>query len=67
MNNSIGPVILLAVAFAFTLAVRVAILILLRSGETTRTPNTKGPKPTVIPSDLFENKEHAKTPTRTRS
>jgi len=51
--NSIGPLILLALAFGFTLAIRVVILIVLRSGETTRTTRTGGPEPTVIPSDLF--------------
>jgi hypothetical protein len=51
--NSIGPLIFLSLAFGFTLAIRVIILIVLRSGETTRTTRTRGPKPTVIPSDLF--------------
>jgi len=52
--NSIGPLIFLSLAFGFTIAVRVVILIVLRSGETTRTNRTVGPKPTVIPDDLFE-------------
>ena len=52
--NSIGPLIFLSLAFGFTLAVRIVILIILRSGETSRTNRTVGPKPTVIPSDLFE-------------
>jgi hypothetical protein len=51
--NSLGPLILLALAFGFTLAIRVVILIVLRSGETTKAPRTGGPEPTVIPSDLF--------------
>ena len=51
--NSIGPLIFLSLAFGFTIAVRVVILIVLRSGETTRTTRTLGPKPTVIPNDLF--------------
>jgi len=54
--NSTGPIILLSVGFRFTLAIRVIILIVLRSGETTRTPRTGGPKPTVIPNDLFKDK-----------
>ncbi len=54
--NSIGPLIFLSLAFGFTIAVRVVILIVLRSGETTRTTNTTGPKPTVIPDDLFKDK-----------
>ena len=51
--NSIGPLIFLALAFGFTLAIRVVILIVLRSGETTKAPPADGQQPTVIPSDLF--------------
>lgn len=51
--NSIGPLIFLSLAFGFTIAIRVIILIVLRSGETTRAPRTGGPEPTVIPNDLF--------------
>jgi len=54
--NSIGPLILLSLGFGFTLAIRVVILIILRSGETTRTHRTLGPKPTVIPNELFSTK-----------
>ena len=53
--NSIGPLIFLSLGFGLTLAIRVIILIILRSGETTRTTRTVGPEPTVIPSDLFSN------------
>jgi len=51
--NTIGPLIFLSLAFGFTLAIRVIILIVLRSGETTRTNPAVDPKPTVIPNDLF--------------
>jgi len=53
--NSISPTIFLALAFGFTLAVRVAILIILRSGETTRTPNIDHSKPTIINNAKFDN------------
>lgn len=52
--NTLGPLILLSFAFAFLLLVRVIILLVLRSGETTkRTPRQVGPQPTVIKDDLF--------------
>lgn len=63
--NSLGPIIFLALAFGFTLATRVVILIILRSGETSRTPHTQGTTPTVIPSDLFKPDQNAQNQTRT--
>ncbi|MGV6815093.1 MAG: hypothetical protein ACWA5W_08810 [Phycisphaerales bacterium] len=63
--NSIGPLIFLALAFGFTIAARVVILLVLRSGETSRTTHTTGPGPTVIPSDLFDTNEPAPNHTRT--
>ena len=63
--NSLGPIIFLALAFGFTLATRVVILIILRSGETSRTPHIEGTPPTVIPSDLFKPDQNAQNQTRT--
>ena len=51
--NSLGALILLSLAFGVTIAIRVIILLVLRSGETTKAPRTDGEKPTVISSDLF--------------
>lgn len=53
--NSNGPIILLSLAFGFTIALRIVFLIILRSGEKTKTPRTRGPEPTVIPSELFNS------------
>lgn len=52
--NTLGPLILLGFAFALLLLGRVIILLVLRSGETTKRirPRT-GEQPTVIKDDLF--------------
>jgi hypothetical protein len=62
--NSIGPLIFLSLAFGFTLAIRVIILIVLRSGETTKAHRTDGKQPTVIPSDLFSASHSTKQDTK---
>ena len=54
--NTLGPLILLGFAFALLLLGRVIILLVLRSGETTkRTRPQTGEPPTVIHDDLFSN------------
>ncbi len=47
--NSLGPLIFLVLAFGFTLALRVVILIVLRSGETTKAPPANRQQPTTTP------------------
>lgn len=61
--NTIGPLILLGFTFALLLLVRVIILIVLRSGETTkRTRPPMGESPTVIHDELFANTPNENTP-----
>ncbi|HCT43662.1 MAG: hypothetical protein CMJ35_10185 [Phycisphaerae bacterium] len=52
--NTLGPLILLSFAFALLLLGRIVILLVLRSGETTkRTRPQTGEPPTVIHDELF--------------
>ncbi len=55
--NTLGPLILLGFTFALLLLVRVIILLVLRSGETTKRKRPPmGESPTVIHDELFWNK-----------
>lgn len=61
--NTLGPLILLGFAFALLLLGRVIILLVLRSGETTkRTRPRPGQQPTVIRDELFANTPNENTP-----
>ncbi len=61
--NTLGPLILLGIAFALLLLGRVIILLVLRSGETTkRTRPQMGESPTVIRDELFANTPNETTP-----
>ena len=61
--NTLGPLILLGFAFALLLLGRVIILLVLRSGETTkRTRPRSGQQPTVIRDELFANTPNENTP-----
>lgn len=52
--NTLGPLILLCFSFGLLLLGRVIILLVLRSGETTKPmPRHTGEQPTVIKDDLF--------------
>lgn len=52
--NTLGPLILLCITFAFLLGVRVVILLVLRSGEMTKRPRiAAGSPPTIIRDSLF--------------
>ena len=61
--NTIGPLILLGIGFALLMLGRVIILLVLRSGETTKhTRPTTGEQPRVIRSDLFADTTNENTP-----
>lgn len=61
--NTLGPLILLGICFALLLLGRVIILLVLRSGETTkRTRPQRGEQPTVIQDNLFANTPNENTP-----
>lgn len=61
--STLGPLILLGLAFALLLTGRVIILLVLRRGETTRRPHARpGPAPTVIKDDLFDTSPSENTP-----
>lgn len=60
--NTIGPLIFLSLAFGLTIALRIVFLLIIRSGETTKSKRTQGPTPTVIPHDLFAANPHENTP-----
>ncbi|MEZ6243671.1 MAG: hypothetical protein R3B57_11590 [Phycisphaerales bacterium] len=49
--NAVLPIILIAALFLGMLLIRVVILLVLRSGETSRVARTNQPPPTVITFD----------------
>lgn len=61
--NTLGPLILLGFTFALLLLIRVIILLVLRSGETTKRKRPQsGEPPTVIQDELFANTPNENTP-----
>lgn len=61
--NTLGPLILLALAFALLLLGRIVILLVLRAGETTKpVQQNRGKQPTVIRDDLFADTTNENTP-----
>jgi hypothetical protein len=52
------PILLIALAFLALLLLRVVILLIMRSGETHRTPNRNTPPPTVITFDKPQGQHH---------
>ncbi len=61
--NTLGPLILLSFAFALLILGRIIILLVLRSGETTkRTRPQTGEPPTVIQDELFADTPNENTP-----